>query len=1057
MPPQRDPETPPDDRTAGVEPNLDPRQRIETGSSFGRYRNLHHVGSGGMASVFKADDPVLGRAVALKLIRGDDPTLAGRLLLEARAQARIEHEHVCRIYEAGVENGRPFIAMPFIEGRTLRQLENVLTLEQKLQVMKQVAEGVHAAHRAGLVHRDLKPANVIVERGEDGRWFPYVMDFGLAREVDAPGATVTGVVLGTPWYMSPEQARGDSRAVDRRSDVYALGATLYELAGGRPPFEGDSNVTVVMRLLSEEPVPLRRLNPSLPRDVQTIAMKCLEKDPARRYDSARALAEDLGRFLDGEPIQARPASALYRLSRRAQKQRVAVATAALALILVAGFAAAGWRARASARQQAQLAAEFAGTVRDVEWIMRVAHMAPLHDVGQEKAVVRERLRQVAERMRVVGSLAEGPGEYALGRGQLLLGDAEAARVHLERAWNAGARGPEVAYALGVALGRLYERELALADSIGNKDLREAKRREIQAALRDPAVAYLRRSAGADVMAPEYVEGLLALHEKRYAEALAKAAQTRARMPWLYEASLLEGDVHAVMSREKHETGDAAGSRTAVAAAEGAYRAAAAYARSEPEAFEGLCQIGLQRLEVALYARGELASPYQEGRQACETALVVDSERAEVLAKLSNIHRFWAHHLLMQGREPFAALDLAADCARRAVALDPRNRRAHGNLGVVYRLRGEYERDHGLEASASLQQAFTSLQKAVELSGADAGSVNDLGNAYVTRGQAARDRGGDPREDFAQAIAHYDKALERVPDFGYAHANRGSVLLDRARYELEHGIDPTSSLQAGVRSLERAVALLPSLEGIHTLLAEAHGLQARFQLLRGDDPSASLAEARRSLEAAARINAHPEPSTSVLAGNLALLAAQHRMEQGQPPTAFLAEAAAHFRSAVAGDPRLAEASRRLGETELLEARWRTAGGQDPAAAFSRAAGALAEAVRKNPKEAASHAALAELHRRIALWKLSRSAAGEADVRAGLAAAERALELQPSFAEALMTKGGLLRLDAEASRDPSRRRQLALQSEQALQQVVAANAYLARECEAERQRLRALSGT
>jgi hypothetical protein len=142
--------------------------------------------------------------------------------------------------------------------------------------------------------------------------------------------------------------------------------------------------------------------------------------------------------------------------------------------------------------------------------------------------------------------------------------------------------------------------------------------------------------------------------------------------------------------------------------------------------------------------------------------------------------------------------------------------------------------------------------------------------------------------------------------------------------------------------------------------------------------------------------------------------------------------------------------------MLQARWRIAGGQDPAPAFSRAASALAEAVRKNPKEATSHAAVAELHRRIALWALPRSAAVEADVRAGLAAAERALELEPSFAQALMTKAGLLRLEAEASHDAARRRQLAQQSEQVLQQVVAANPYLARECEAERQRLRALSG-
>ncbi|HET8648248.1 MAG TPA: serine/threonine-protein kinase, partial [Vicinamibacteria bacterium] len=370
----------------------------------GRYRNLQFLGAGGRANVYRADDPVLGRPVALKLIRGADPALAGRLLAEARAQARVEHERVCRIYDAGEEDGRPYIAMQFVEGGTLQSLAAGLRLEQKLKVVKEVAEAVHAAHRLGLIHRDIKPTNIMVETTAEGALVPYVMDFGLAREEAAPGLTMTGMVLGTAWYMSPEQARGDSRALDRRTDVYALGATLYELLSGKPPYDGHSTVDVLVRVLNEEPVPLGLRAPSVPPDVRTIVMKCLDRDPARRYDSARALAEDIGRYLDGEPIVARPTGAVQRLVRRARKNRTAVVAVAAAAVAVMASGALAVRARLAARRQAALAAEFAQGVQDVDWLMRAAHMAPAHDVRRERAAVRQRLQAIERRMREVGAL-----------------------------------------------------------------------------------------------------------------------------------------------------------------------------------------------------------------------------------------------------------------------------------------------------------------------------------------------------------------------------------------------------------------------------------------------------------------------------------------------------------------------------------------------------------------------------------------------------------------------------------------------------------------------------
>ena len=270
-----------------------------------KYETAVLLGKGAMGEVYKAYDPVLQRYVALKYLRKDDPGLAERLLREARLQARVGHELVCKVYEVGSDEGRPFIAMQYIDGRTLEQAAPEMTLREKLGVIRDVCEAVHAAHETGLIHRDLKPQNVMVERRADGVFRPHVLDFGLAREDDASGTTESGGMAGTPSYMAPEQARGDIRSLDRRTDVYALGAVLFRLAVGRPPFEG-SHMDIAVAVLHANPVPPRRLAPDLPADVETIILKCLEKEPEHRYATAHALGRDLQRFLDGQPIEARP-------------------------------------------------------------------------------------------------------------------------------------------------------------------------------------------------------------------------------------------------------------------------------------------------------------------------------------------------------------------------------------------------------------------------------------------------------------------------------------------------------------------------------------------------------------------------------------------------------------------------------------------------------------------------------------------------------------------------------------------------------------------------------
>ncbi len=1029
------------DKTGGLDPQLQASARHPGPASFGRFRELRLLGSGGMGSVYRAFDPTLGRFVALKLIQGDDPRLASRLLIEAQAQARIEHEHVCRIYEAGMEQGRPFIAMQLVEGGTLKDAAGELGLEEKLRLMRAVAEGVHAAHRVGLIHRDLKPSNVMVERGENGLLRPWVMDFGLAREIDAPSVTVTGVVLGTPFYMSPEQARGDGSGLDRRSDIFSLGASLYELLSGSPPFAGGSSIDILMRVLNEDPAPIGQRQPGLPLDVQTIVMKCLEKEPARRYDSARALADDIGRYLDGEPIATRRSGFFDRLSRRARRNRPLFATVSVATLLVLGFAAYGLRARALAAREAALAAEFARLVEEARWSLRVAEMAPQHDIRPEKARVAGTLQRIRRRMAEVGSVGEGPGEFALGRGELALGNVDAAVKHLRRAWAHGQQGAGVAYALGLATGKLYRRDLQQADAIGNATLRDERRARLQSTLRDPAVAYLRKGAGVELAAPEYVEGLIAMYERRDSDALALAARALKRSPWLNEALVLEGDVHAKRSQERHEQGDAEGSRASLAQAEAAYGRAADIARSDPEVRDGLCQAALQRVEWQVYTATDVAPLYAKARGVCEEALRVDADDAEVHAKLANLHRFYADQRMTRGLDPTEALDLATHEARLALRLAPNSRRANGNLGATSRLRAVWQMSHGQDAAPALAQALASLGRAAELV-PDAGSINDLANAYVARADFLARRGGDPRPDLAQAIAGYRRSLALVPDFAYAHGNLGISLVEQARAEMDRGAVPRPALDEAVKALERAVELLPGIDPARGLLADAHLARAELAYLQGNDPSSELLVARRENTAAMGTSKNPDPEERLREGDIALLGGRYALATGRGVEPFVVDALRAFASAAELDATTVSAPLGLGRAHLLEARALVAAKEDPAAALSAAKEALATAEHREAGDAGVFSASAEAYRLQGEWKVGRGQDAGNELRLGLQAAEAALARHAGLPSALRERAELLRLMAQSAPDAADRPGLETRAEAARREALARDAFLAR---------------
>jgi serine/threonine protein kinase len=309
--------------------------------TFADYDLLEEVGRGGMGVVFKARHKTLDRIVALKLLRSDGTgEERKRLDREAQAVARLQHPNIVQVYEVGESAGQAFVSLEFVDGPSLaRRLHGTpLPARQAAALVENLARAMHYAHEKGVIHRDLKPANVLLGGTPETRLeacIPKVADFGLAKKLDTQGDTHSGAVLGTPSYMAPEQAEARSAAIDRRTDVYGLGAILYELLTGRPPFRADTPLQTLKQVVEAEPARPRLLNAAVPRDLETVCLKSLRKEPQERYPSAEALAGDLQRWLDGFPIQARPVSKLERASRWCRRRLASASVLAVLAVTVA--------------------------------------------------------------------------------------------------------------------------------------------------------------------------------------------------------------------------------------------------------------------------------------------------------------------------------------------------------------------------------------------------------------------------------------------------------------------------------------------------------------------------------------------------------------------------------------------------------------------------------------------------------------------------------------------------------------------------------------------------
>lgn len=920
-----------------------------------RYQFVGFLGEGGMGRVYKAFDPRLKRHVALKFIRGDDPELNRRFLAEAQAQARVDHPNVCKVHEVGEVEGRLYIALAFLDGEPLLAAARTMTLEEKVRVVRQVAEGLHAAHRIGLVHRDVKPGNVLVEKGEEGA-HPYVMDFGLAREAAAEGMTVSGSVVGTPWYMSPEQALGRVHLLDRRSDVFSVGATLHELFTGRPPFEGQSAVDVLRRIVDEEAPPISRLVPGFPADLDTIVLKCLEKEPAHRYDSARALAEDLQRFLDGEPILARPLSLAGRLVKRARKNRALTAAIAAILFLVVGGTAASVRNAVVARRRTALAQSLGQEVKEIEVLMRFAsYMLPLHDVSREKGIVRARLRELEERVAHLGAAGRGPGGYALGRGYLTLGEPEKAREHLLAAWNDGYRGPEMSYAMGLCLTRLWEKGVRGLTTAQSREEFERRKAELDETLKRPALLHLKDARGVRIDAPEMVSAVVADMEGDYDRAVAEAKRAADRIPWLYEARALEASATRRRADALRDKGEDAEALAEYQRAEAAHLATVEVGRSYPPAYQGLCTLYSEMMDLDWKRKLPPTEKFSRAAGWCEKAVTVEPGNNLAHLRLSDVYWRWAEYQTSAGEDPRPALEKSIAAAERTIRSGFDLAYTYDNLGIAWNQRANWEAQHGI----------------------------------------------DPSTSYAKAKEAYGVVLTRYPNLDSTYCNAAVVRASESEWLSSSGRDPTPLLHEA----RAIVAKGRTLAGRSCIVGSAAAIEVeslRWAFLSVGEVSAAFARAQAAAEVIRKANP-TLAETELYAVRAHLWKARADVRGGRSPEEALAGAEGRL-------ARLAELNGEAKEiplfrAEILEVR----------ALASRSSRGLAEAERLSAEARRKDPLGSE-----PLLVSARLLLRRGEARGALAMADRALAVNRSLAEAWGVRATALRaLGRRREADESRR--------------------------------------
>ena len=889
--------------------------------AWDRYEVFEVLGQGGMAKVYRARDRKLNRMVALKFIREEHQGGARILTLEAQLQASLDHENIVKVYETGTFDGLPFIAMQLVQGETL---DRVCTddLRARVGLLVQVALALDSAHRQGMVHRDLKPSNIMVE-AVDGRLKPYLMDFGLARLTNVAGQTKATSIVGTLAYMSPEQAEGN-RPLDIRTDVHGLGTLLYEFLCGHPPFmqeSSSSHVEIIRRLLDEEATPPSRHHPEVPRDLEIIALKCLEKQPERRYATAAAMAEDLQCWLEGRPIKARRTSLLEQALKgllRLRKNRQAwltTQTAGLAILFLLGLGAwTLWRAR----QRADFVAQMGMTLIRLEEIVQASEMGPLHDTRSDRRQVNELLNHVRSDAARYGSSMRAPLAYALGRFHLALHDYEAALEDLQAAWDLGFRNPESAEGLGTALGEVYRLRRQNLEQLKDPERRKLQEGQLKKTLQEPALAHLSEAQGGRPEDQDYRSALADAFAGRHEAVLARTNRLLKEAPLGYRYLKLRASAEMGLATLAIDKGDHPAALLRVNQACQSLQQALEIARSDKESWLNLGRAADHLIYLSRFLGGNARESWTLGMGACAKARSLDPADPLPLLQEAELIRSLARAEEAKGIDPSASFGEAIARLDQALLLSPDNLEARRKLGLLYWSLANVAVDHQKPCLELLEKAEGHLRRVLTQRPGDVFAVAILLDVIFDQCQDRDRRGEDVLPSLDQAILVFEKSRELEPTNGRIY-NVGVILhIQRGAIRGARGQDPLPDLDRGLSLVDEVIGRNPAYVSAISNRSLLLRLRAEQKWRTGTPYEADLEEALATAQRGMKVRATND--TLLNLGAAHTLRGTLRARVGGDPRKDLAEALEQFTRAEQQDPQNPSIFYNKVEARLMEAEW-----------------------------------------------------------------------------------------------------------------------------------------
>jgi len=742
---------------------------------IGHYPLFEVLGEGGAGVVFRARDETLGRDVALKVLKTASalsPQSVERFQRECRNAARLRHPGIVTVHEAGQDGEVLYCVMELVFGRPFDPTAG--DLRDRVGVLEKVARAVDYAHGQGIVHRDLKPLNVLIDpKGE-----PRLLDFGLSRDLEGPtGLTRSGTALGTPLYMSPEQVSGRTAEITFRTDVYALGAILYEVLTGHPPHVGETLSDIYAKIVRDDPIAPRKLNPKAPLDLETIALKALDKNPARRYASAGAFAEDVGRFLAGEAVQASREGLLGRLSRKLRRRP---AVTALAAALAAALLAAAGIALSGREQGRRLEAEREAALRALNDQLRVSLEAALRlRRNGDNEGMRQFLPPLESAYRE--ALRRAPGsaevEYPMGRMYRALMEDERALACQERALAQDPTHAPALYERIVLLSKRYARELRkFLDSEGPPEsvpegerlppdlvrLRE-RIQEDYLALGRCLEAQTNRKNLTLVSTSHLLaaRGIFAAHSGQPALAVDLLEDAVAENPLLEEAW------EALAQSASVQAGEATQGEEKEARWELAERWYGEGIQKDQGYVPHWVGRGHVRTERSVWRRNRSKDPESDYKAAIEDfsrAIQLYPTYAEAWMRRGRVRAHQAHFKGNRAQDPLADYTEAEKDFSEAIRLDPAYGEAFMRRARMRSFRAGYSLARKADARPDLVAAVDDFTRAIDQGVASAEILGQRGDARRALAEVHRSR-GDRKEAWASylgAIADYEKALGLDP-------------------------------------------------------------------------------------------------------------------------------------------------------------------------------------------------------------------------------------------------------------------------------------------------------